>query len=115
MDLFTLLTNRTFDQPVLVMCLEGWIDAGLGAGAAMATLLAGRTADDVARWDADELVDHRARRPVVHIADGVSSGITWPEIDLRATTDDNGRDMLLLVGPEPDMRWHAFAGSVTTL
>src|SRR5581483_8737137 len=91
------------------------IDAGLGAGAAMATLLAGRTADDVARWDADELVDHRARRPVVHIADGVSSGITWPEIDLRATTDDNGRDMLLLVGPEPDMRWHAFAGSVTTL
>jgi hypothetical protein len=115
MDLYTQLVDRTFDQPVLVMCMEGWIDAGLGAGAAMAALLGSRTTDRVVTWDADELVDHRARRPVLHLVDGISQGIGWPDIDLRSATDDAGHDMLLLVGPEPDMRWHAFAASVTTL
>lgn len=115
MDLCTRLGDRTFDAPVLVMCLEGWIDAGLGAGAAMAALLAGRTAERVAVWDADELIDHRARRPVLRVADGVAADITWPDIDLRAVTDDNGRDLLMLVGPEPDMRWHGFTRSVTEL
>ena len=115
MDLYTRLGDRAFDQPVLVMCMEGWIDAGLGAGAAMASLLGRGTTERVATWDADELIDHRARRPVLHLADGVAVGIGWPEIDLRGASDEAGRDMLLLVGPEPDMRWHAFAASVTGL
>jgi hypothetical protein len=105
--------DQTFNEPVLVMCLEGWIDAGLGAGAAMAALLGSRETEQVASWDADELIDHRARRPVLRLSDGVAQGVRWPEIELRATVDDAGRDLLLLVGPEPDMRWHAFAASVT--
>jgi hypothetical protein len=112
MPLYTLLSDRTFDQPVLVMCMEGWIDAGIGAAAAMAAILGGRTTERVATWEADELIDHRARRPVLHLADGVAKGITWPDIDLRASLDDDGEDVLFLVGPEPDMRWHAFAASV---
>jgi len=115
MALFTRLTERSYHRPVLVMCMEGWIDAGLGAGAAMASVLAGRSTERVAVWDADELIDHRARRPVMHLADGVSSGITWPEIEMRSGVDDAGRDLLLLVGPEPDMRWHAFSKSVVEL
>ena len=43
MALFTRLTERSYHRPVLVMCMEGWIDAGLGAGAAMASVLAGRS------------------------------------------------------------------------
>jgi hypothetical protein len=112
MALYTRLADLPGGEPVLVMCLEGWIDAGLGAGSAMAAVLAGRTTETVARWDADELIDHRARRPTLHLVDGVATGLTWPEIELRSGVDDAGRAMLFLVGPEPDMRWHAFSASV---
>jgi hypothetical protein len=115
MPLYSRVSSRTFDQPPLVMCLEGWIDAGIGAAAAMASLVGGRPTDRIATWDSDELIDHRARRPVLHLADGVARGVTWPEIELRAGTDDRGQEVLLLVGPEPDMRWHAFAASVRDL
>jgi len=115
MALYQLTSSRSFDGPVLVICLEGWIDAGLGAGTAIASIIGNRPTEQVARWDADELIDHRARRPVLHISDGVATTITWPEVQLLAAADDNGRDLLLLTGPEPDMRWHAFSASVIDL
>jgi hypothetical protein len=115
MALYSRLVERTYHHPVLVMCLEGWIDAGLGAGAAMSAVLSGRATERVAVWDADELIDHRARRPVLHLVDGVATGMTWPQIELRAGVDDAGRDMLFLTGPEPDMRWHAFSSSVVEM
>jgi predicted ATP-grasp superfamily ATP-dependent carboligase len=115
MALYSRLLDRSFSDPVLVMCLEGWIDAGLGAAAALATVIGGRESERVVVWDADEVLDHRARRPVLHLTDGVSTGISWPEIELRAIHDDDGRDVLVLMGPEPDMRWHAFCRSVVEL
>ena len=62
----------------------------------------------VATFDTDELLDHRARRPTMHLVEGVLAGLTWPSIELRAATDSDGNDMLLLVGAEPDHRWRAF-------
>jgi len=115
MPLYTRVTDHAYNSPVLVICLEGWIDAGLGAGTAIGAIMGQRPTERDALWDADELIDHRARRPVLHLADGVATGLTWPEIELRATTDEDGRDVVLLVGPEPDMRWHAFCASVVQL
>jgi PAC2 family protein len=112
MDLYTAIAERPQDAPVLVICLEGWIDAGLGAGAALAALIANRESERLGIWDADELIDHRARRPVLRIVDGVATTLTWPELELRATVDDDAKDVLVLMGPEPDMRWHAFCDSV---
>jgi hypothetical protein len=114
-SLYSPIGERSFDQPVLAMCLEGWIDAGLGAAAAMATIMGARAFEQIGTWDADAFIDHRARRPVLHLGDGVAKGITWPEIELRAGSDEAGRDLLLLVGPEPDMKWHAFSESVTAV
>jgi len=113
--LYSRLVERQFSEPVMVMCLEGWIDAGLGAAAALAAVVNGRDSERIAVWDADEVIDHRARRPVLHLTDGVATGITWPEIELRATTDDAGHEFLVLMGPEPDMRWHAFCRTVVEL
>jgi predicted ATP-grasp superfamily ATP-dependent carboligase len=115
MALYQRLSSRPFEQPVLVLGMEGWIDAGMGGAAAMAALLTSRPTEVVARFDTDELLDHRARRPVLHIVDGLNSGLTWPDIELRAGSDDNGRDVLFLVGPEPDMRWRAFVADVIEL
>jgi proteasome assembly chaperone (PAC2) family protein len=102
-------------HPVLVVHLEGWVDAGLGAGAAVGHLLEERPAEAVADFDADELIDYRARRPVLRLIDGVNEGLTWREPRLVLTTDREDNDVLVLVGPEPDMRWRAFVADVTEL
>src|SRR5439155_7699141 len=101
-SLFRLVLEKELDHPVLVMVLEGWIDAGFGAAAAAAALLGTIPNDVVATFDSDELIDHRARRPVMHIVDGVNTGLNWPEFQLRAGHDRTGKDVLMLVGPDPD-------------
>ncbi|MBV9254471.1 MAG: PAC2 family protein [Actinobacteria bacterium] len=103
------------DEPVLVMGMEGWIDAGLGGGAAMATLVEQVPNQVIARFDTDLLLDQRARRPVLRIVDGVTSPLKWPDIELRAGEDRAGKSVLLLVGPEPDMQWKSFTNAVVGL
>ncbi|MEJ7584177.1 MAG: PAC2 family protein, partial [Acidimicrobiales bacterium] len=103
------------DHPLLVMALEGWIDAGYAASNAMSTLLAGLDTKPVATFDADELLDHRARRPIMHLVDGVNTALSWPGIELRSATDLAGKDLLLLVGAEPDHSWRAFSAAVLDL
>jgi hypothetical protein len=113
--LYEVLAEPEVDRPVLVLAMDGWVDAGLGAAAALATLLEQIPTEVVARFDADELVDHRARRPVMRIQDGINTGLTWPEIVLRHGVDREGHDLLVLAGPEPDMRWHRFSAEVVDL
>jgi hypothetical protein len=114
-DLYELVQRPPLDGPLLIVTLEGWVDAGLGAGAALAALLGSLPTEVVANFDADTLLDHRARRPVVRIVDGVNRGLMWPEIQLRSGRTDAGRDLLFLVGPEPDHHWRAFCTAVTEL
>ena len=115
MTLYELHARPPLDRPVLILGMEGWIDAGLGAATAMATLLASVTTEPVATFDVDTLLDHRARRPIVRIIDGVNTGLRWPEIQLRGGHDADGHDLLLLVGPEPDHQWRAFTAAVGEL
>lgn len=115
MSLYELHLERSFERPVLVVALEGWVDAGLGADGAMSALLSAEPTELVATFDGETLLDQRARRPVVHIAQGVNEGLTWPVIQLRAGTDRAGADILYLVGPEPDFRWVTFVAAVVGL
>jgi hypothetical protein len=107
--LYDLHDTPSLDEPVLVLGLEGWIDAGYAASTATGTLLAGLDTYPVATFDTDALLDHRARRPIMHLVDGVNTGLTWPSLELRAATDLAGNDLLLLLGAEPDHAWRAFS------
>ena len=114
-DLYQLVQRPELDEPILIVTLEGWVDAGLGAAAALGSLLGSVPSELVANFDVDNLLDHRARRPVVRIVDGVNSALMWPEIQLRSGRSDSGQDLLFLVGPEPDHQWRAFATAVADL
>jgi proteasome assembly chaperone (PAC2) family protein len=103
------------DGPVLIVALDGWIDAGMAASATMRHLLASTEVVAVASFDTDELLDHRARRPTMQLLDGRTTGLDWPHLELRAGTDASGNDVLFLVGAEPDHRWRAFAAAVVDL
>jgi predicted ATP-grasp superfamily ATP-dependent carboligase len=115
MPLHELIDTPTLDSPVLILALEGWIDAGQSASGAAEVLSDQLDTVTVARFSTEELIDYRARRPIVHLVDGVQRGLTWPSIELRAATDPDGNDLLILVGAEPDRHWHAFTDEVTTL
>ena len=110
--LYVVHSRPALEEPVLVMAPEGWIDAGLGGATALATLLESLDTEVVATFDADELLDHRARRPTARIVDGVYDDLIWPEIEVRAGHDVDGHDVLVLVGPEPDHQWRAYAEAV---
>jgi len=114
-EVYERIFSPDLDRPALVVGLEGWIDAGLGAANAMSALLTGADAETVASFDADRLLDHRARRPIMHLAEGVINGLTWPATELRAGLDQVGDDVLLLVGAEPDFEWLTFTEAVVEL
>ena len=90
MSLYERHGQRAFTRPVLVVALEGWVDAGLGADGAISALLAAEATELVATFDGEALLDQRARRPVAHISNGVNEGLTWPVLQLRAGTDRDG-------------------------
>lgn len=115
MALYELIERPELGSPVLVLALDGWIDAGLGAQTARQQLLDQVDSITVATFDADELLDHRARRPAMVLQEGVLASLTWPSIELRAASDGAGNDMLILTGAEPDHHWRAFTRAVVEL
>jgi hypothetical protein len=68
----------------------------------------------IATFDPDALFDYRARRPTLQIVDGRLAELTWPELVVRRVRFGE-RDLLVLAGPEPDDRWHAFADDMLDL
>jgi hypothetical protein len=107
--------DRALDRAVLVVALEGWVDAGLGADGAISALLSAGPTELIATFDGESLIDQRARRPVAHIARGINEGLTWPVIQMRLGQDLLGANVCFLVGPEPDFRWPSFVQSVVGL
>lgn len=105
----------TLEDPVLVVMMSGWIDASGAAAAAMVTLDRETGATPLVTFDDDTYIDYRARRPTLQLRDGVSTRLVWSAPELKVGRDLNGRDVLLLSGPEPDMAWHRFATTIADL
>ena len=112
MAIYELTDPGDLVAPVLVAAMDGWVDAGTAATLAAGQLAAGGAL--VAKFDPDALFDYRARRPTLEIVDGELAELTWPELSIRHARVD-GRDLLVLLGAEPDFRWHAFSGAMLEL
>lgn len=112
-DRIIFLADPDLSEPVLVISLEGWIDAGLGASMAMGAMLSTIDTEVLATFDTEYFIDQRARRPIARIVNGITTELTWPEIQLRYGRDGDGADILFLVGPEPDFHWSDFIDVVT--
>lgn len=97
--------------PVLVAVLEGFLDAGSASALAVEHLAAdeGRV---VASFEVDEFYDYRARRPPMTFVENRYTDYDAPRLVVRVMNDAEGTPYLLLTGPEPDIRWEAFAQAV---
>lgn len=100
-------------RPVLVVALDGFIDAGNAAATAAMFLRHRWAADVVATFDHDTFIDYRARRPTTVMDSGVLRRIEFDELQiLTSTVEGSPHDAAFLLGPEPDMRWEAFCETV---
>lgn len=100
------------NSPVLIISLEGFIDAGSVASTASTFLRHRWVAEPLATFDGDEFIDYRARRPMVVIDSGRLRRVEWPKLELLWAKVDGPHDVVLLLGPEPDMKWKAFGSAV---
>lgn len=95
------------DRPVLVQALDGFIDAGAAKRLAREHLLR-KGSQVLVRFDADQLHDYRARRPVMVFAEDHWESYADPELAVHLVEDDAGTPFLVLAGPEPDVQWERF-------
>lgn len=102
-------------DPVLLVSLDGFVDAGSAARQAVAHLFDTCDYREVAAFDLDRLLDYRSRRPVMTFVDDAWTAYTEPALSLYLMRDAEGTPFLLLHGLEPDREWEAFASAVRRL
>jgi predicted ATP-grasp superfamily ATP-dependent carboligase len=114
------MTELTFesrpqlDRPVLIAAFRGWNDGGQGASLAGAYLARAWAATEFASIDPETFYDFQATRPMVSLVDGYSRKIDWPENTfLHAPMPGSGRDAIILLGVEPNLRWRTFSELIT--
>jgi proteasome assembly chaperone (PAC2) family protein len=96
-------------HPVLIAAFEGWNDAGDAASSAIEHLEEHWGGRVVAAIDPDEYYDFQVNRPQVQLVDGVTRKVTWPTTRVSVCSPpDAERDVVLVRGLEPNMRWRGF-------
>ncbi|WBB60314.1 PAC2 family protein [Streptomyces sp. WMMC500] len=104
-------------DPVMICAFEGWNDAGDAASSAVGHLDREWKGDVFASLDAEDYYDFQVNRPTVTLHGGVRK-VTWPTTQLSAVriadADGKGhpRDLVLVRGIEPSMRWRSFCNEI---
>jgi proteasome assembly chaperone (PAC2) family protein len=100
-------------SPVLVAAFAGWNDAAGAATTALTTAAESLDADLIAQIDPEEFFDFQANRPTIRLTEGQTREIEWPgNVLLSATPEGAERDLVLLAGTEPNLRWRSFADGI---
>jgi proteasome assembly chaperone (PAC2) family protein len=100
-------------SPVLIAAFEGWNDAADAASSVIDHLMKVWNARVVAAIDPEEFYDFQMNRPVVGTNDQGMRRITWPSTQLAVASPPGAlRDVILLRGIEPNMRWRQFCAEL---
>ena len=102
--------------PALVCAFTGWNDAGDAASAALQFLGSSLGATRFARIDPEDFYVFQATRPKVKLIEGLTRSVEWPEVEIYAARIPRApRDLVLLQGAEPSMRWRSFCKLIVDL
>src|SRR2546429_4772644 len=102
--------------PAMVCAFRGWNDAGEAASSAVSFLASALHARRFAAIDSEEFYDFQDNRPCVRFDESGQREITWPGVEvLDAPAPRAPRDLVLVRGVEPSMRWRAFSSSSVDL
>jgi predicted ATP-grasp superfamily ATP-dependent carboligase len=103
----------TLRHPLFVVAFEGWNDAGDAATLALDYLAQSWGAKRFASIEPEEFYDFTATRPQVKLTEEHTRSIEWPEVELlAASVPGAGRDVVLVRGVEPQLRWKTFCAAI---
>jgi proteasome assembly chaperone (PAC2) family protein len=103
-------------RPILVAAFRGWNDGAQAASLAAGYLAKTWDADRFAEVDPEDFFDFQAARPHVTLEEGLTRRIDWPETAFyHARPNGLDRDVVLLLGIEPNLRWRTFTELVVGL
>ncbi|MCZ7531937.1 MAG: PAC2 family protein [Acidimicrobiia bacterium] len=112
MQLFQLHQPVALTEPVLVLGLAGWGDAAAAASDAVDWLV--EDASMIATFEPDAIFDYRSNRPILRFTAGEPLTVSWPRMEL-VHANPSGRDVLALVGNEPDFQWAGIADALVDM
>lgn len=102
-------------SPILVCAFRGWNDAAAAASTALGSIATSLDAELIARIDPEEYFDFQSTRPMISLDEGQTRRIDWPENNLYAVRVPSAdRDLVLLSGTEPNLRWRTFSETIAT-
>ena len=108
------LSQPELRRPVIIAAFSGWNDAADAASTAVRTLVDAWGAEPLAEIDPEEFTDFATVRPSVALERGVTRKIVWPKVSMwHASTP--GTDVILLLGPEPSLRWRLFTEQIISV
>ncbi len=100
-------------SPILVCAFAGWNDAASAASAALEAVASGLDSEVAARLDPEEFYDFQVNRPTIRLVDGRTREVDWPAntmVTAKATGAE--RDLVLLSGVEPNLRWRTYSAAI---
>src|SRR5271166_3048205 len=102
--------------PAMVCAFKGWNDAGDAASSAVAFLAGALDARPFARLDPEEFYDFQANRPCIRFGEHELREIVWPTVEIsEAPAPRAPRDLVLVQGVEPSMRWSTLSANLVDL
>ncbi len=104
----------TLTHPVFVAAFTGWNDAGDAASTAVRTLIETSGATPIAEIDPEVFTDFATVRPHVRLDDDRRRSIVWPTVGIWSASLP-GTDVVLVLGPEPALRWRTFCEQLTAV
>ena len=101
------------DDPVLVAAFEGWNDAGEAATGVVEHLEEAWQAVPLGKIDPEDYYDFQVNRPHVSVDETGVRSLDWPTTRVSlARPAGVGRDVVLIRGIEPNMRWRGFCAEL---
>ena len=112
-DELQISSRPELERPVLIAAFRGWNDGGQGASLATGYLAKLWEAKRFAEIDPENFFDFQATRPHVSLEEGLTRKIDWPAtVFYHARPPGFERDVVLLLGMEPNLRWRTFTDMI---
>lgn len=113
MEIFSLPALR---DPIMIAAFQGWNDAGEAASKAVEHLLTLWPSQLIAEVESEDFYDYQVNRPQIFLDENGDRELSWPTTTVHAVTvPDFDRDLLIVTGVEPSMKWRTFIGELLSL